>query len=130
MYSTATVKNPVSNSLFNECFWRDFVVFVEVSEDDPRLLVVPPVLLQAPNCPILNVQSINTDASTPAVFAWPNKTESSSLSRKAGEPANFLAAPAPDFFFNRLQLRLQGAKKTAPATDYWLSLAKYPFLPN
>ena len=55
------------------------------------------------------------------------------------EPANFLAAPAPDFFPKRLRLlvffferlllrlRLQWAKKTAPAPDYWLSLAKYSF---
>ena len=61
---------------------------------------------------------------------------------RAGEPANFLAAPAPDFFPKRLPLRLlfffkllrlQGAKNTrvrpaqAPAPDYWLSLAKYHF---
>ena len=63
---------------------------------------------------------------------------------RAGEPANSLAAPAPDFFFKRLRfltffqaapapdffptrlwlrLRLQGAKKNpaAPAPDYWFS---------
>ena len=33
-----------------------------------------------------------------------------------GEPANFLAAPAPDFFSKRL--RLQGAKK--PGSGSWL----------
>ena len=47
---------------------------------------------------------------------------------RAGEPANILAAPAPYFFFKRLRLRLlvfflewlrlQGAKKTAPAPVY------------
>ena len=49
---------------------------------------------------------------------------------RAGEPANFLVAPAPYFFFKRLWLlvfffrwlRLQGAKKKALAPDYWLSL--------
>ena len=72
---------------------------------------------------------------------------------RAGEPANFLAAPAPppDFFFQAApapdffpsgsgswfffkRLRLQGAKNTrlrlAPAPDtLWLSLPKYSF-PN
>ena len=63
------------------------------------------------------------------------------------EPANFLAAPAPDFFLQAApapdffspsesgsgswyfleRLRLQEAKKPAPALDYWLSLAKYSF---
>ena len=67
---------------------------------------------------------------------------------RAGEPANFFPAPAPDFFFKRLRLRLliffpigsgscfffkrlQGGKNTrlrpAPAPDYWLSLPKYSF---
>jgi len=60
---------------------------------------------------------------------------------RAGEPANFLAAPAlaPDFFFKRLfffkwfwfQLQLQEAKNTRlrpdRAPDYWLSLPKYSF---
>ena len=67
---------------------------------------------------------------------------------RAGEPANFLAALAPDFFFKRLRLWLlilsQAApapgiffpaalapaprgKKTAPAPVYWLSFAKYSF---
>ena len=73
---------------------------------------------------------------------------SRTLPTRAGEPVNFLAAPAPDFFFKRLRLlifspsgfsswfffkrlRLQGAKNTwlrpAPAPDYWLSLPKYSF---
>ena len=70
---------------------------------------------------------------------------------RAGEPANFLAAPAPDFFssgsgfssgswyfsqaapapFFLKRLLLQGAKnnrlRPAPAPDYWLSLPKYSF---
>jgi len=60
---------------------------------------------------------------------------------RAGEPANFLVASAPDFFFQaslasdfflkQLRLPLQEAKNTrlqlAPAPDYWLSLAKYSF---
>ena len=77
-----------------------------------------------------------------------------SAASRAGEPANFFPAPAPDFFFKRLRLliffpsgsgsgpwfvfqaarlRLQGAKNTllrpapAPAPDYWLSLPKYSF---
>ena len=78
-----------------------------------------------------------------------------SLLSRAWEPANFLTAPAPDFFFKRLRLRLQlrlliffpsgsgswyffwvapaqalaprNQKKTAPAPDYWLSLTKYSF---
>ena len=60
---------------------------------------------------------------------------------RAGEPENFLSAPAPDFFqaapapvFFKW-LRFQGAKNPrlrpapapAPAPDYWLSLAKYSF---
>ena len=54
------------------------------------------------------------------------------------EPANFLAAPAPDFFPKRLRLRLlvffraapapaPMGQKTALAPDYWLRLAKYSF---
>ena len=62
---------------------------------------------------------------------------------RAGEPANFLAVPAPDFFqeapapdFFPERLRVffssgigsKGPKKNpAPAPDYWLSLAKYSF---
>ena len=69
---------------------------------------------------------------------------------RAGESANFLAAPAPDFFFKLLRIRLriffpkrprllfffQAAsapapapeqKHPAPAPDYWLGLAKYSF---
>ena len=64
------------------------------------------------------------------------------VNTRAGEPANFLAAPAlapapaPDFFFKllrdfcpkRLRLlvfffeRLRLQKKTAPAPDYWLNI--------
>ena len=68
---------------------------------------------------------------------------------RAGDPANFLAAPAPaffqaapaqapasDFFPKRLRLLVfffraapapRGPKKPAPAPDYWLSLGKYSF---
>ena len=64
---------------------------------------------------------------------------------RAGEPANFLAASAPDFFFKRLRLLIfsqtapatgffyraapapRSQKKTAIAPDYWLSLAIYSF---
>ena len=38
---------------------------------------------------------------------------------RAGEPANFLAAPAP-----------RSQKHPAPAPDYWLSLPKYSFPPQ
>ena len=34
---------------------------------------------------------------------------------RAGEPANFLAAPAPHFFFKRLRLRLLVFSQAAPA---------------
>ena len=33
------------------------------------------------------------------------------LNSRAGEPANFLAAPAPDFFIKRLRLRLPSPAK-------------------
>ena len=64
---------------------------------------------------------------------------------RAGEPEIFLAAPASDFFFKRLQLLIfsqaapatgiyfraapapRGQKYPAPAPDYWLSLAKCCF---
>ena len=61
----------------------------------------------------------------------------------AGEPANFLSAPAPDFFPKRLRLRLlvffqaapsppapRSQKHPAPAPDYWFSLSKYSFPTN
>ena len=38
---------------------------------------------------------------------------------RAGEPANFSSGSGFWFFFERLRLRLQGAKKPAPAPDYW-----------
>ena len=64
---------------------------------------------------------------------------------RVGEPADFLAAPAPDFFFKRLPLLIfsqsapapgiffssgsgfgyKGPKNPALAPDYWLSLGKY-----
>ena len=54
---------------------------------------------------------------------------------RAGEPANFLRLRLLIFslsgsgfwYFFFLGLRLQGAKKTAPAPGHWLSLAKYSF---
>ena len=47
---------------------------------------------------------------------------------RAGEPANFLAAPAPDFFPKRLRLlvffferlRLQGQGTKKPGSGSWL----------
>ena len=56
---------------------------------------------------------------------------------RAGEPANFFSAPAPDFFFKRLRLLIFFPKRlrlrllvffqAAPAPDYWSSLPKYSF---
>ena len=36
---------------------------------------------------------------------------------RAGEPANFFAAPAPDFFFKRLRLLI--FSQAAPAPDFY-----------
>ena len=76
-------------------------------------------------------------------------TETASWEFRAGEPENFLAAPAPNFFFKRLRLLIfpqaapapgifferldsgsKGLKNPAPAPDYWLSLAKYSIPAN
>ena len=45
---------------------------------------------------------------------------------RAREPANFLAAPAPDFFFNRLRLLIPGDKKNRLRL-LTIGLAKYSF---
>ena len=43
------------------------------------------------------------------------------------EPDNFVAAPAPGMFFSSGSDSKWPKKHSAPALDYWLSLAKYFF---
>ena len=47
------------------------------------------------------------------------------LKIRAGEPANFLAAPAPDFFFKRLRL-LIFFSQAAPAPGFFFRAAPAP----
>ena len=95
------------------------------------------------SCPHTFMDGKENCVSSKIIIQYKNRC----LVPRAGEPANFLgapdfflqAAPALDFFPKRLRLlvffferlRLQGAKNTrlrsAPAPDYWLSLATYSF---
>ena len=54
------------------------------------------------------------------------RTKKSDLFIRAGEQANFLAAPAPDFFFKRLLLRLLIFSEAAPAPGIFFEQATAP----